>query len=330
MSGVLPLCAVFCSYVVCNNISLLFNSVTIYQLSKILCTPFVVLIEWWCTGRTHSRLALAALIPVCLGFMLAVIAETSVSAMGIAWASAAVMSNALYTVWGGTKQKELQTSPQNLLLYQSSLSTLLLLVVVPVTNAIAAVTGMRPLFEDLSVALTFPYSTNLVISLVLSAVLAVGLNASFFIFVGKTSPLTTNVLGYFKTCVVFLIPVIFERDRLSMQVAGGVLLTLAGLALFTFAKLRDASANAAQASAVVNDAPPSDGAAASMPASPLGGQSLLSPMQSLGLRASDWPDPARQATPRRPMCNELGDHTGIDVVRPSVGRSEISSRRTGH
>jgi solute carrier family 35 protein E3 len=221
---VLTISLAFCGYVVFNNLSLLANSVGFYQITKILCTPVIVMVERVYYGKRESTATLLALVPVCIGIGITVYGETTLNAMGILWAGLAVISNSLYTIWGKTKQQDLKVTPMQILSYQAPLSATLLLFTVPLMD------NMKDLTH---------YDVNMyrVTCILLSCIFAFGVNFSFFLFVGQTSPLTTNVLGYLKTCLVFIGGFVLFDDNVTLQSGCGIAVTMLGLALYSKAKL---------------------------------------------------------------------------------------------
>jgi len=223
---VMPICFAFCGYVAFNNLSLLYNSVAIYQIAKILCTPVIVWLEWHIYGKTQSRNTLLALIPVCLGIFITVYSDATLNLLGTFWAALAVIANSLYTIWGKTKQVELHLSPLQILTYQAPISFLILVFCLPV-------------FDPMSDLMAFPlFTAKSFFAISLSCVFAFGVNFSFFLFVAQTSPLTTNVLGYLKPVLVFVGGFVFFDSPLTFQNVSGILLTLVGLALYTTAKMQ--------------------------------------------------------------------------------------------
>lgn len=221
---VIPISLAFCGYVVFNNLSLLTNSVSVYQVSKILCTPLIIAIEALWYGKRERRTTLLSLIPVCFGVSITFYVDSDVNLMGAVWIILAIISNSLYTVWGKAKQLELDAQPMQLLLYQAPISAVILLfVAVPLDG------------KDALLSYTVTFTT--LWTVLLSCLFAFGVNFSFFLFVGRTSPLTMNVVGYLKTSLVFLFGFLFTSVRLSIQSASGVLLTLVGLALYTRSKV---------------------------------------------------------------------------------------------
>ncbi|RNF06421.1 hypothetical protein TraAM80_03888 [Trypanosoma rangeli] len=221
---VLPISLAFCGYVVFNNLSLLTNTVSVYQTSKILCTPLILWIEFAFYHRRESRRTLLSLIPICVGVAVTVYTDTELNLMGVLWAVLAILTNSLYTIWGKTKQMDLGVTPMQLLVYQAPLSAVILFFALPID-------GIGELW---SYEVTF----TTVWAIALSCLFAFGVNFSFFLFVGQTSPLTMNVVGYFKTVLVFVGGSIFLPSETSAKTVAGVVLTLVGLAFYTYSKLQ--------------------------------------------------------------------------------------------
>lgn len=135
---VLPISLAFCGYVVFNNISLLYNSVSFYQVMKILCTPVIILIERYVYSKSTDTRTLASLVPVCLGIFITVVTDFEMNLVGTLFALVAVVANSLYTIYGKTKQNELQANAMQILLYQSAMSAVILLFAVPFFDDVSA------------------------------------------------------------------------------------------------------------------------------------------------------------------------------------------------
>merc|ERR1719498_1951831 len=73
---VLPISLAFCGFVVFNNLSLEHNLVGVYQLWKVMTTPCIIFIQFALYGDTMPRREALALIPICVGVMLATVDET--------------------------------------------------------------------------------------------------------------------------------------------------------------------------------------------------------------------------------------------------------------
>jgi solute carrier family 35 protein E3 len=76
-SDVFPITLSFCSFVVCNNLSLQYNSVGFYQLMKVLTTPVVVVLQNVVYGIDLPWHLKAALAPVCVGVAMATVNDFS-------------------------------------------------------------------------------------------------------------------------------------------------------------------------------------------------------------------------------------------------------------
>lgn len=222
LKKVVSISLAFCGYVVFNNLSLLTNSVSVYQTSKILCTPVIVFIEYL-HGKRESKETLLALCPVCVGVFITVYTDSNLNIVGTFWAVLAIVANSFYTIWGKTKQVELNVSPMQLLTYQAPLSAVFLLFALPLD-------GVTELAK-------FEYTSFAVLAIGLSCVFAFGVNFSFFLFVRQTSPLTMNVVGYLKTCLVFLGGFLLAKTQATPQNVAGILITMAGLAMYMKAKM---------------------------------------------------------------------------------------------
>ncbi|KEG12894.1 hypothetical protein DQ04_01351170 [Trypanosoma grayi] len=227
---VLPISMAFCGYVVFNNMSLLTNSVSVYQTSKIICTPLIVWIEHVYYHKREDVWTLISLAPICFGVAFTVYSDTNLNPMGTLWAFLAIISNSLYTIWGKTKQTELGVSPMQLLTYQAPLSALILLFALPI--------------DGIGNLMAYKVTFTTVWTIALSCIFAFGVNFSFFLFVGQTSPLSMNVVGYLKTALVFVGGFVFLSSEATAKTVAGVLLTLLGLAFYTQSKMRVASIEA--------------------------------------------------------------------------------------
>ena len=234
---VIPISLAFCGYVAFNNMSLLTNSVGIYQITKIMCTPVIVAVEWYANGVKQNVPTLLALVPVCVGIGVVFLGDTEVNYVGTFWALLAVVANSFYTIWGKTKQNELGVTPMQILTYQAPLSACMLLFLVPAMDPWDKVVAWAP-------------TSHGIFYILLSCVFAFGVNFSFFLFVGQTSPLTMNVVGYLKTCLVFVGGYLFFDTKPTFQNVAGILVTMIGLAAYTRAKMMPSPKNLQDARAV--------------------------------------------------------------------------------
>ena len=209
----LPVCAFFAGYVVLGNLSLTFNSIGFYQLSKVMTTPCVVFLNFVLFRKTVSQYMLASIVVTCFGVSLTINGDTQTQLFGIIIASLAFSSTALYQIWIGKKIEDFGVTPPQLLLNQAPISVLLLIPFVPFLDTM----------PDLS---TVP--TNILYSVFASGCMASLYNLSQFLIIGRTSALTFNIVSHIKTILILTIGWYSEGKILSRREMCGVLLALGG------------------------------------------------------------------------------------------------------
>ncbi|BDA44757.1 Solute carrier family 35 member E3 [Coccomyxa sp. Obi] len=231
---VAPLAAAFVGYVVFWNLSLQMNSVGFYQLSKIMVLPSVAALECLVTGRRLTRLECAAIALVVVGVVMATVTDSSVTTnlMGVVLSIAAILFSALYQVWIGTKQKELEAGSMQLMHQYTPWATGLLAILVPIFEPVG-LTNPEP-----TTILGFPYSPASVIAIAGSAVLGLLVSWSTFLMIGATSGLTFNVIGHLKLIIVLAGGVAFFGDQMPPKKFAGVCIALAGIAWYSFQGLQ--------------------------------------------------------------------------------------------
>jgi drug/metabolite transporter (DMT)-like permease len=132
LSTSIPLSTLFAGFLILGNLSLSWNPIGFYQLSKVLNMPAVVLLSWvLLLRRSISRPVLASVAAVCLGVTMTNSELALSNPAGTAVALAAVLVTAMYQVWIASRIEVLNVSAPLLLLNQSAVSVLLLVVIAP-------------------------------------------------------------------------------------------------------------------------------------------------------------------------------------------------------
>ncbi|KAF2738528.1 hypothetical protein EJ04DRAFT_428494 [Polyplosphaeria fusca] len=209
----LPVCAFFAGYVVLGNLSLTFNSIGFYQLSKVMTTPCVVLINFVLFRKTVSKGMLASILVTCIGVSFTINEAAKTQLFGIIIATLAFCSTALYQIWIGKKIEDFAVSAPQLLLNQAPISVLLLIPFVPFFDKM----------PDLSVV-----PTNILYSVCASGIMASLYNLSQFLIIGRTSALTFNIVSHLKTICILSIGWYSEGKILTAKEWCGVGLALGG------------------------------------------------------------------------------------------------------
>jgi len=222
---VVPLSILFCGFVVFTNLSLQYNSVGFYQVMKVLTTPFVVFVQATYYKMTFETTIKLSLIPLCIGVTLASASDVQINFIGTVYALVGVVVTSFYQIMIGQFQKNLGVDSMQLLVYQSPISALMLLLIVPV-------------FDDVSALMAYEFTVNSVSLILLSAALAFFVNLSIFLVIGRTSAVTYNVVGHFKLCVVIFSGFVVFGNEVKFWNMVGLVITVFSVVLYTHIKLQ--------------------------------------------------------------------------------------------
>eukprot|EP00759_Apiculatamorpha_spiralis_P013350 PhF_6_TR20008/c0_g1_i1/m.29210/K15285/SLC35E3; solute carrier family 35, member E3 len=228
---VVPLSASFCGFVVLTNLSLQYNSVGFYQLMKVLTTPVIVFLQTLFYGETFSNPIKMSLFIICVGVAISTVTDVQLNFLGTMIASLGVLVTSQYQIWVGTKQKELELNSMQLLMYQAPISAGMLVPLVPMLDKVSN--------------LTMP-STATVGMILISCFFAFLVNLSTFLVIGKTSPITYNVLGHFKLTVILVLGFVLFAYPLEWANLVGIMLTLIGIFYYTHLKTSGGSGASAK------------------------------------------------------------------------------------
>lgn len=229
--AILPLCIAFCGFVALTNVSLVYNTVGFYQLMKVLTTPMIVVIQTIWYNETFSAKIKASLAITCVGVAIGTVTDTEANFIGTVVALSALAITSMYQIWVGTKQKELDCNPYQLLYWQAPVSALLLIPCVPVLDL------WLPDKDPNAPAKTLEMPSNAAIGAIfVSSVLAFLVNLSIFLVIGKTSPVTYNVLGHFKLCVILSLGFLYFGNPIDYRNLTGIAVTLSGVFWYTHLK----------------------------------------------------------------------------------------------
>ena len=223
LSGVLPLSIAFCGFIVFNNLSLQYNTIGIYQVTKVLTTPLIVLINLACYSKWISGSETVSLILVCAGVVIATETNLDLNFAGIVTGFLGVISSSIYQIWVETKQHDFQCSPAQLLYHQAPLSCVLLLPVILLTEPVTEI-------------IAFQFTWQIGFAIFGSAILAFLVNLSTYIVIGTTSPLTYNMIGHSKLVIIILSSYLFFGEKQS--VVGIIGVTCAVLGIIAYAQIR--------------------------------------------------------------------------------------------
>lgn len=230
------------------NLSLGFNSVGFYQMTKLAIIPCTVLLETIFFRKIFSRKVQLSLTVLLLGVGIATVTDLQLNVVGSVLSLLAIVTTCVAQIMTNTIQKKFKVSSTQLL-YQSC----------PYQAIILFLTGpfVDGLLTDQNV-FAFKYTPQVLAFIVLSCLISVSVNFSTFLVIGKTSPVTYQVLGHLKTCLVLAFGYILLRDPFSWRNILGILVAIVGMVLYSYYCSIESQQKANEASAQLSQAKESE------------------------------------------------------------------------
>ncbi|RHN69825.1 putative sugar phosphate transporter domain-containing protein [Medicago truncatula] len=227
------------------NLSLGFNSVGFYQMTKLAIIPCTILLEILFLGKKFSRRTQFSLVILLLGVGIATITDLQLNALGSFLSFLAVITTCVAQIVSlkkisllltamvfkmadilsmtNTIQKKFKVSSTQLLYQSCPYQAATLLIIGPYLDKI---------LTDLNV-FAFKYTTQVTFAIVLSCLISISVNFSTFLVIGKTSPVTYQVLGHLKTCLVLAFGYVIVRDPFSWRNILGILVAMVGMLMYS-------------------------------------------------------------------------------------------------
>ena len=204
------------------NLNLAANSVGFYQISKLACIPMTLLIEAQ-LGMAHQQLnvrLVGSLVLLTSGMVLVAVNDIATSSTGFLWAFLGTLSTSVAQVLFSPLQKALGLDPLQLLFHTSPLLT-------------AASTAIVPFSENMLSLTQHAVTPALALDLAISCASAVALNASNYVVLSATSPLSYQVLGHVKTVAIIAFGIVYYDEPPTLKMLLGIGLALTGVVLYT-------------------------------------------------------------------------------------------------
>lgn len=212
-----------------SNLSLQYNSVGFYQVMKHMTVVGVVIIEAVVFRKFLAREYWGAVGLVVIGVTITGATDFKLNLIGTVYAILNIFCTSFYQIWCGSLQKSLDANPLQLQLYIAPLSALFIIPVVPIFD------NWSPLSP--SSIWAFPISIPIVSRILLTGALALCVNISIFLLIGKTSAVTYNVVGNGKTAFLLTADFLFFGRPFLLSNVTGLLTTFIGVLWYTQLKL---------------------------------------------------------------------------------------------
>ena len=218
--------------VVFMNFNLQMNSVGFYQLSKLCTIPSQILFSFMYEGKTTPLNILFSLTILLIGVGLYSVNDVEFNTKGSIIAVLAVAATTGFQWKSAQDQKTYRISGPSC----QHASAFPQFVLALICSASTEMVGENSIIKH-------KFETKEIIIILASAFLAVGVNVSFFGLIGKTSPVTYQVVGHLKTVLILiagfvLFPPKQEVDKPTLyKTIAGILVSLFGIFLYTYFKL---------------------------------------------------------------------------------------------
>mmetsp|Transcript_21135 Transcript_21135/g.53726 ORF Transcript_21135/g.53726 Transcript_21135/m.53726 type:complete len:329 (+) Transcript_21135:386-1372(+) len=216
------------------NISLLLNTVGFYQISKLMVIPCVCVLERVWFARHFSRKTLISICVVIGGVAVVTVTDISVNLAGMIIASVSVVASGLQQVMCGMMQRRHNITSMQLLSATAPMQGLMLILVGPFVDQL--VTG-RWIVNSIY---TLTPSCFAVISA--SCLIAIAVNVSQFVCLGRFSAVTFQVLGHTKTFLVLFLGWFLLHDVINDRKLTGIVLAISGMIAYGIFSSSDTTA----------------------------------------------------------------------------------------
>ncbi|XP_062082104.1 UDP-xylose transporter 1 [Humulus lupulus] len=206
------------------NLSLGFNSIGFYQMTKLAIIPFTVLLETLFLKKQFSQKIKLSLLVLVFGVGIASVTDLQLNLVGTIISLLAIATTCVGQILTNTIQKRLNVSSTQLL-YQSA----------PFQAAILFVSGpVVDQFLTKKNVFAHKYTSIVLAFIILSCIISVSVNFSTFLVIGKTSPVTYQVLGHLKTCLVLGFGYTLLHDPFTDRNIVGILVAIFGMGLYSY------------------------------------------------------------------------------------------------
>ena len=200
------------------NISLLVNSVGFYQISKLMIVPFVCMVEMFYLGKAFAPPVLASIAVVVVGVAIVTVSDVAVKTLGLVIAMIFVASSGMQQIVCGSLQRKHNITSNQLLSKLAPIQGTMLLLAGPFVDQLVTQQWVT----------TWDASMGGLSCLLLSCAVAVVVNISQYLCLGRFSATSFQVLGHAKTVLVLLGGWLLFGDIITTKQLSGESLLITG------------------------------------------------------------------------------------------------------
>eukprot|EP00755_Sulcionema_specki_P019546 Sspe_Gene.69768::Locus_41141_Transcript_1_1_Confidence_1.000_Length_1100::g.69768::m.69768/K15285/SLC35E3; solute carrier family 35, member E3 len=206
------------------NYSLLYNSVGMYQILKLANIPVVCIIEYYTRSISYSLKIKLSLVVLIGGIATATVSEVHFSLVGFIHGWIATVTTAVYQITAKDLMKGL--SSEQGLYYTAPYAALIFFLAIPISDSVPKL-------------LQYIWTVDRISAIFFSCVLAFTIQLTVFAIIGKTNPVTYQVVGHTKTTLVFICAFVWYPETATMKSVAGILVAMAGVLWYTRLKLTE-------------------------------------------------------------------------------------------
>ena len=230
------------------NLSLGFNSVGFYQMTKLAIIPCTVGIQTAFYAKRFSREVKTSLAVLLLGVAVATVTDVRLNFLGAVVSLLAVATTCVSQIWTNTMQREHAVDSTQLLHSASPyMAAILAAVALPLDVGLNG--GGRASSTSTTDASDESGASTCAVVVVAAATctIAVAVNFSTFLVIGKCDAVTYQVLGHLKTCLVLAFGFFALGDAIHLRNALGIGVALVGMGAYGAAEAAEKKKNAKSA-----------------------------------------------------------------------------------
>lgn len=235
--GIFPLAMSSLGSVAFMNLNLAFNSVGFYQISKLLCIPVTLILQYLFFGQTASRSIQFSLIIILCGVGVATFSDVELNFLGSVFAAFAVLFTTLGQIFTNSKPKELGLDSMQLLYHATPIMTVGMVSMIPFGLVLP---GFDPIIGPGSLS-EFEWSLPVIGWILVTCVFAFGVNVTNYYVIGKTSPVTYQVVGHLKTCLILVLGFFIFKYPIIWRNVIGISIAVVGMIVYTELKRTETS-----------------------------------------------------------------------------------------
>jgi solute carrier family 35 protein E3 len=211
--------------IVFSNWSLMHNSVGMYQIFKLLNIPFMCVVETFMLKSTFSNTIKLSLVVILGGIAMATVTDVQYNSVGLMHGLSAVLATSFYQVLVKRTTKDKDLSGLQLSYCTALPKAGILAVLVPVLE------------KNPGGLLAFDYTTVVLSIIFMTCILGVIAVTTPAMIIQSTTPVTFQVVGHAKTCLIILSGFIFFQQPFVAKNVTGVLVALAGMIWYSYLKM---------------------------------------------------------------------------------------------